>query len=86
MKNNIRLLFITIALPLSLAACKGSGSANAGDSTRVVDSSSTTKIDSSVKHDNPKKDMINMDGDTSKKVDAVHKTTEVKKTSSRKTQ
>ncbi|HZX57678.1 MAG TPA: hypothetical protein VFE54_03100 [Mucilaginibacter sp.] len=90
MKTYTRLLFITIALPLTMTACKGNGSANAGDSTRVLDSSSTIKVDSTVKHDTSKKDAINMNGDTSKRMDTIHKTTvkttEVKKSSSKKHQ
>ncbi|MFI5160797.1 MAG: hypothetical protein ACHQHN_05940 [Sphingobacteriales bacterium] len=90
MKTYIRLPFIAIALCLLMAACKGNNSATAADSTKVLDSSSTTKVDSTVKHDTSKIGIRMGDSDTTKKVDTIKKTsvktTEVKKTSTRKGQ
>lgn len=86
MKTN-RIPILALALTFSLAACKGNKSGNSSDSTKV-DSSSVTKVDSTVKPDTSKKDSAKMGADTSRKVDTVTKssvkTTEVKKSARKK--
>jgi hypothetical protein len=88
MKIYIRLSFVAMALSLSMAACKGNSSSTAADSTKVLDSSSTTRIDSTVKKDTNKMGIRMGDSDTPKKVDTIKKTTvkttEVKKASTKK--
>jgi hypothetical protein len=88
MKNQFKLPLIALAMSLSLAACKGNKSGGTADSLKA-DSSSVTKVDSTVKPDTSKKDSSKMAaGDTTKKIDTVKKTTvkttEEKKTSTKK--
>jgi len=83
MKRYIPLPFIAIVLILNIAACNGSISGNAGDSTRI-DTTPVTKIDSTLNPDTSKKDSLKMTSDIAKKIDTTAKSTEVKKTSSKK--
>ncbi len=90
MKNTLKICAIAACISVSLAACKGNGSAGSGDSSKKdsakVDSSSSmkSKTDTTLKLDTVKPAT-----DTSKaKVDTVGKTvtksTEVKKTAVKK--
>jgi ABC-type oligopeptide transport system substrate-binding subunit len=54
MKNIIKLSLITM-LAISFAACKGTHSTSTTDTTKVVDSTKTTVVDT-VKKDTTKKD------------------------------
>jgi ABC-type oligopeptide transport system substrate-binding subunit len=54
MKQAIKLTLITL-LALSFAACKGTKSTSTSDSTKVIDSTKTTVVDT-VKKDTTKKD------------------------------
>jgi hypothetical protein len=83
MKNYIKLLLVALALSLSLAACKGNKSGGSADSLKA-DSTSVTKIDSTIEPDTSKKDSSKMiSGDTTKKIDTISKTT-VKTTEEKK--
>ena len=88
MKNYFKLPIIAAAMSLSLAACHGNKSGGSADSLKA-DSTSVTKVDSTVKPDTSKKDSAKMmSGDTTKKIDTITKTTvkttEEKKTSKKK--
>ncbi len=83
MKRRIPLLSIAIVLTLCTAACNGSVSGNAGDSTRI-DTTPITKIDSTLNPDTPKKDSLKMSSDIPKKIHTPTKTANVKKTGARK--
>ena len=83
MKNQFKLPLIALALSLSLAACKGNKSGGTADSLKA-DSTSVTKIDSTIEPDTSKKDSSKMiSGDTTKKIDTISKTT-VKTTEEKK--
>ena len=64
MKNAFKLGFLAAAITVSFAACKGSGSGNAADSTKK---DSTTTVDSTAKVDSTKKDSTAAKADTTKK-------------------
>jgi hypothetical protein len=88
MKNQFKLPLIALAMSSSLAACHGNKSGGSADSLKA-DSTSVTKVDSTVKPDTSKKDSSKMaGGDTTKKIDTITKTTvkttEEKKTSKKK--
>jgi len=85
MKNAFKLPFLTLAISLSIMACKGNKSGGSADSTKVDSStSSVTKSDTSVKVDT-----VKAATDTSKaKIDTASKTvtksTNVKKSEVKK--